>query len=233
MRQRLGIAQALVGTPARPAPRRAGQRARPDRPARGPRPHARAARRDDGLLLHPHPRRRPAGQRPRRDPRRRPPGPGRARPPSCSSVHPRPAAGRASAAPTTRPASPWPASPGVASVEPTSATATLRTYLVRIHPAPAGTVQREVTALRRRPRPDPHRERPRPPRPGGRVPPPHRHQGACGMTASTIHRAVGRVAAAGPRPRPASGPSSARTRRMAPGKRAWVVARGDHARSWS
>ena len=72
MRQRLGIAQALVGAPVRPAPRRAGQRARPDRPARGPRPHARAAGRDDGLLLDPHPRRRPAGQRPRRDPRRRP-----------------------------------------------------------------------------------------------------------------------------------------------------------------
>ena len=70
--------------PERPPPRRAGQRARPDRPARGPRPHARAQGRDDGLLLDPHPRRRPARQRPRRDPRPRPPRPRRAHRRSCS-----------------------------------------------------------------------------------------------------------------------------------------------------
>ena len=56
----------------RPAARRAGQRARPDRSPRGPRPDARAPGRGHRLLLHAHPRRRRARQRSRRDPRRRP-----------------------------------------------------------------------------------------------------------------------------------------------------------------
>ena len=55
MRQRLGIAQALIGSPSRPPARRACQRPRPDRSPRGPRPHARAPGRGHGLLLHPHP----------------------------------------------------------------------------------------------------------------------------------------------------------------------------------
>ncbi len=45
--------QALIGSPDRAAPRRACQRPRPDRPPRGPRPHARAPGRGHGLLLAP------------------------------------------------------------------------------------------------------------------------------------------------------------------------------------
>ena len=72
MRQRLGIAQALLHQPATPLPRRAGQLARPGGPARPPRADRRAARRGDGRLLDPRPVRRRADLRPGRDPRPRP-----------------------------------------------------------------------------------------------------------------------------------------------------------------
>ena len=103
MRQRLGIAQALVGRPGRHPARRAGLRPRPHRPQGRPRPDARAEGRDDGLLLHAHPRRRPAGQRPRRDPRPRPARQGRTDPGPARVVHHRTCSGSSSAARTTRP----------------------------------------------------------------------------------------------------------------------------------
>ena len=89
-RHRPGAHRLAVGA----AARRARQRPRPARSPRGPRPHARAARRGHRLLLHPHPRRRPASQRPRRHPRRRPARARPRRPPSCSRASNGPAAGR-------------------------------------------------------------------------------------------------------------------------------------------
>ena len=93
--------------------------------------------------------------------------------------------------------------PGVQSVEPAARDGDLRTYLLRIRPRTRLAVQRDVTrfaadrdltlienSLVRLGA-------------GGRVPPPHRHQGACGMTAQTI---TGAVAASAPRRSPVRRP---------------------------
>ena len=72
MRQRLGIAGALVHRPPRGDPRRARELARSRGPARRPRPDRRAARRDHRAVLHARPGRRRADLRPGRDPRPRP-----------------------------------------------------------------------------------------------------------------------------------------------------------------
>ena len=66
MRQRLGIAQALVAEPQPADPRRAGQLARPGGPPRPARAHRRAAPAGHGRLLDPRPRRRRADLRPGR-----------------------------------------------------------------------------------------------------------------------------------------------------------------------
>ena len=68
MRQRLGIAQALVGRPQAAHARRAGLLARSRRPGRSARHDAETERGDDDLFLDAHPRRRAALQRLRGDP---------------------------------------------------------------------------------------------------------------------------------------------------------------------
>ena len=70
MKQRLGVAQALINAPAPAAARRADQRARPHRPPRSARHDRRAARPHHGVLLHAHPRRRRARLRHGRGDRR-------------------------------------------------------------------------------------------------------------------------------------------------------------------
>ena len=72
MKQRLGVAQALINSPRPAAARRADQRARPDRAPRGPGDDRGARRPHHRLLLDAHPRRRRARLRHGGGARRRP-----------------------------------------------------------------------------------------------------------------------------------------------------------------
>ena len=72
-----------------------------------------------------------------------------------------------------------------------------------------------------------------PPRPGRRLPPPHRLEGACSMTAIAIADAARAATPPSPAVRSACAPSSARTRtEWTRGRRAWIVAVVT-TRSWS
>ena len=185
MRQRLGIGQALIGSPAvllLDEPVSAldpiGRREVLDlmRELRGE---------DHGLLLDPHPRRRRARQRPRRDPRRRPARPVRADRRAPRELRPRTGCGSCigGADDDTAVAMASHARRHLA-VEPAERDGDLRTYIVRIAPEDAGQPSRRaITRFAADHGPDRDREPPRPPRAGGRLPPPRRHQGACSMTA--------------------------------------------------
>ena len=118
---------------------------------------------------------------------------------AARQLHPRSAAGRRAAVPRTRRPAVSPPCPGVASVElgrPRSGPGHLP------DPGRAGqtdAVQRAVTRLRGRVGPHPRHQRPRDGRPRRGLPPAHRLQGACGMNAVTLDPACrrGRRASAG------------------------------------
>ena len=77
--------------------------------------------------------------------------------------------------------------PGVIDVEPIERAATSAPTTCACSPVPPSPVQRAVTRYAAEHDLIVDREQPRPPGAGGRVPSPHRPEGACGMTASTTH----------------------------------------------